>query len=336
MRKNKKNILKSSRRVCPMGAPETEICRTAEKLGKLFNLVEVDAPDVLLTHGPAPKNVVDALRVLLDVMFPGKLSAQPVTGDDLGVFLIRRLSEAWRLLHRDIRRALPYRWIGEAARVEGVRPPKVADLEQETRRILDAFYDTLPRVRNLLIDDVQAAYDGDPAALTFAEVLLSYPGLLAIAAHRIAHELYALDVPIIPRIMSEWIHTKSGVDIHPGARIGHAFFIDHATGVVIGETTQIGDHVKLYQGVTLGARSFALGANGIPIKHIKRHPTIEDRVIIYANATILGGETVIGARSIIGSNVFLMESVPPDSVVSSIHPELTIREKRKAPRPKKT
>ena len=317
-------------RTCTMGAPETDICDTARELSKLFNLVETDAPDALLSHGPAPKNIVDALRVLLDIVFPGKITAAPVDGTDLGVFLVRRLSEVWRLLHREIRRALPYRWIGEAARVEGVRPPKVDNLDRETNRILKAFFATLPGVRKLLVADVQAAYDGDPAALTFAEVLLAYPGLLAIAAHRLAHELYRLQVPIIPRVMSEWIHTKTGTDIHPGAKIGKAFFIDHATGVVIGETTEIGNHVKIYQGVTLGARSFNLGADGHPVKHIKRHPTIQDRVIVYANATILGGQTVIGARSVIGSNVFLMESVPPDSIVSSIHPELSIRGKNPA------
>ena len=319
-----------SSRLCPMGAPEAEICKTANALAGLFNRVETDAPDGLLTHAPAPKNTVDSLRVLLDVMFPGKISATPVDGSELGVFLIRRLSEAWRLLHREIRRALPYRWIGAAARVEGAHPPKIDNLDRETDRILRAFLDTLPEVRKLLVADVQAAYDGDPAALTFAEVLLAYPGLLAIAAHRLAHELYRLQVPIIPRVMSEWIHTKTGTDIHPGAKIGKAFFIDHATGVVIGETTEIGNHVKIYQGVTLGARSFNLGADGHPVKHIKRHPTIQDRVIVYANATILGGQTVIGARSVIGSNVFLMESVPPDSIVSSIHPELSIRGKNPA------
>ena len=314
-------------RQCVMGAPEVNICDTARHLIKSFNVVDTDTPDGLLTHGPAPKNTVDALRILLDVMFPGKITATPVDGTDLGVFLLRRLSQVWRLLHGEIRRALPYRWIGEAARVAGARPPKVDNLDRETKRILKRFFDSLPVVRQRLVADVQAAYDGDPAAHTFAEVLLAYPGLLAIAAHRLAHELYRLDVPIIPRIMSEWIHTKSGVDIHPGAKIGNAFFIDHATGVVIGETTEIGNHVKLYQGVTLGARSFDLDDKGNPVKHIKRHPTIRDRVIIYANATILGGETVIGARSVIGSNVFLMESVPPDSVVSSVHPDLRIREK---------
>ena len=314
----------------PPAAPEAEICQTARQLAALFNPSAIDAPDALLTELPAPKNIVDALRTLLDTMFPGKISGAAVKAPDLGDFLVRRLAEGWRLLHREIRRALPYRWIGEAARAEGARPPKVENLDRETDRILKAFLDTLPGVRKLLVADVQAAYDGDPAALTFAEVLLAYPGLLAIAAHRLAHELYRLQVPIIPRVMSEWIHTKTGADIHPGARIGRAFFIDHATGVVIGETTEIGDHVKLYQGVTPGPRSSALGAAGLPVKHIKRHPTVRDEVIIYAHATILGGETVIGARSVVGSNVFLMESVPPDSVVSSVHPELTIREKKRA------
>ena len=315
-------------RLCKMGAPESKICMTARALGELFNHVDVDAPDALLTRAPTSRNTVEALRILLDILFPGRISATTVESAELGVFLVRRLSEAWRLLHREIGRALPYRWIGEAARAEGTRPPKMDHLEAETDRILRAFLDALPSVRQLLVADVQAAYDGDPAALTFAEVLLAYPGLMAIAAHRLAHELYKLNVPIIPRIMSEWTHTKTGADIHPGARIGQAFFIDHATGVVIGETAEIGNHVKLYQGVTLGARSFALGLTGLPVKHIKRHPTVRDHVIIYAHATVLGGETVIGERSIIGSNVFLMDSVPPDSVVSSNHPEVSIREKK--------
>lgn len=325
--KKKKSSPRSAPKRCVMGANESEICKTADELSKLFNPADVDAPDALLGDSPTPRNVVNALRILVDIIFPGKVSATSVDASELSVFLIRRLGEAWHLLHREVRRALPYRWVGEAARVAGIRPPKVANLEQETRRILKAFFAALPSVRRMLVADVQAAYDGDPAALTYAEVLLAYPGVLAIATHRLAHELYRLRVPIIPRIMSEWTHTKTGVDIHPGAQIGKAFFIDHATGVVIGETTRIGDYVKLYQGVTLGARSFAVDAKGHPVKHIRRHPTVEDHVIIYANATILGGGTVIGARSVIGSNVFLMESVPPDSVVSSIHPELSIQDK---------
>ena len=317
----------SSTRRCHMGPPEADICAIARTLAQQFNLTGADSPDALPAECPEPAKVVDALRILLDIIFPGKITSPPDGPSELGVFQLRRLSELWPLLYHQIRRALPYRWLGEAARVQGVRPPKVANLDRETSRILRAFFKTLPAVRELLVQDVQAAYDGDPAAHTYAEVLLAYPGLLAIAAHRLSHELYKLKVPIIPRIMSEWIHTKTGTDIHPGARIGQAFFIDHATGVVIGETTQIGNHVKIYQGVTLGARSFDLDDKGNPVKHIKRHPTIRDQVVIYANATILGGQTVIGARSVIGANVFLMESVPADSIVSSIHPELSIFDK---------
>jgi len=177
----------------------------------------------------------------------------------------------------------------------------------------------------MITEDTRAAYEGDPAALSFAEVQIAYPGLLAVVSHRIAHELYRQEVPIVPRVMSEWIHTKTGIDIHPGARIGHGFFIDHGTGVVIGETTEIGNRVKVYQGVTLGARSFPLDENGMPIKHIKRHPTVEEDVVIYSNASILGGDTVIGKGSTIGGNVFLMDSVPPHSVVAAIHPEPKVK-----------
>ena len=187
----------------------------------------------------------------------------------------------------------------------------------EAENILTAFFNALPKIRVAIIDDIQAAYNGDPAALSYAEVQLAYPGVLAIASHRLAHELYKLDVPIIPRIMSEWTHTQTGVDIHPGAKIGSGFFIDHATGVVIGETTTIGCNVKLYQGVTLGAKSFPLDETGNPIKHIQRHPTVEDDVVIYANATILGGDTVIGKGAVIGGNVFLTRSVAPGSKVIS-------------------
>ncbi|MDR0993698.1 MAG: serine acetyltransferase [Verrucomicrobiota bacterium] len=315
---------------CSNAIQESSICQTAHELAKLYSLGDVDAPDGLLGHAPGTRNTHEALRFLLDIVFPGKVTGTTISNDELGVFLLRRLSDAWHLLHQEIRRALLYRWLGEAARVEGKAPPSKENLDLEARRILKILLQKLVAIRRLVVEDIQAAYDGDPAALTFAEVQLTYPGLLAVAAHRIAHELYELNVPIIPRIMSEWVHSMTGTDIHPGARIGHAFFIDHATGVVIGETAQIGNHVKLYQGVTLGARSFKLDEEGNPVKHIKRHPTVKDEVVIYANATILGGDTVIGARSIIGSNVHLMESVPADSVVSANYPDVLIREKRRA------
>jgi serine O-acetyltransferase len=176
--------------------------------------------------------------------------------------------------------------------------------------VVPTWFAQLPRVHAMLLEDAEALHVGDPAAESLAEVILAYPGFLAIAVHRLAHELYRLDVPLFPRLLSEWSHRETGIDIHPGARIGAAFAIDHGTGVVIGETTEIGERVRLYQGVTLGALAVSK-----KLANRKRHPTIGDDVVIYANATILGGRTVVGAGSLIGGNVWLTESVPPGSVV---------------------
>ena len=181
--------------------------------------------------------------------------------------------------------------------------------------IIITFLDKMPKIRRKLQTDIHAAYVGDPAAQSFEEILLSYPSLEMMSIHRIAHELYKLKVPLIPRMMNEYGHRVTGIDIHPGASIGEHFFMDHGTGIVIGETTEIGDNVKIYQGVTLGAKSFKLDANGNPVKGIKRHPKIEDNVVIYSHATILGGDTVIGHDSVIGASVWLMESVPPYSKI---------------------
>lgn len=301
---------------------ERRLCETVSQLRAHYSADKADRPDSLLDAYPDTTHVVEALRTLIDAMFPGRLYHSLVEADELAMFLTRRLSQAWRLLREEIERALPFRWMSASA--DEARAPE-KNLRAEAQRIMTAFYAQLPKVRALLVEDVVAAYNGDPAAMNYAEVQLAYPGLLAVTSHRLAHELYLLDVPVIPRMMSEWTHSRTGVDIHPGARIGHGFFIDHATGVVLGETTEIGDHVKIYQGVTLGARSFPLDENGNPIKKIKRHPTVEDHVVIYANATILGGDTVIGANSTIGANVFLMESVPPNSFVANRHPELHIK-----------
>ena len=183
----------------------------------------------------------------------------------------------------------------------------------------------LPAIKRVLEDDIQAAYDGDPAAKSLMEIVMSYPGLHAIAVQRIAHLLYEKDVPLIPRVMSELAHSRTGIDIHPGARIGAGFFIDHGTGVVIGETCVIGRNVKLYQGVTLGALSFPKDANGNPIKGIKRHPEVRDGVTVYAGATILGGDTVVGEGSVIGGNVWLTHSVPPHSTVYNAQPKPNIK-----------
>ncbi len=251
-------------------------------------------------------------------MLPGRMSPVEISSDELGLFLEKRLGEAWQSLLPEIERAIPFKWDGEAARCEaeiGEGEAKKVDAHEESLRVMKEFYQQFAKIREFVIEDIKAAYEGDPAALTYAEVQLAYPGLLAVVSHRLAHRLYKLDVPIIPRIMSEWVHTQTGVDIHPGAEVGKGLFIDHATGVVIGETAHIGNRVKLYQGVTLGAKSFPLDEHGRPIKHIQRHPTVEDNVVIYSNASILGGDTVIGAGSTVAGNVFLMESVPPNTFV---------------------
>lgn len=315
--------MKKRIRTC-IGDPLTEsLCGTAAALRPLYGTEREDQPDSLLRGYPDPAQVIESLQILIDVLLPGRSAPSEMDSDDFGVFLLRRLSSAWRGLRPSIEKALPFRWKGAASASRKELTAK--QLREETLRVLKRFFDELPGVRTLLIEDIKAAYDGDPAALTYAEVQLGYPGLLALASHRIAHVLYHLEVPVVPRIMSEWTHSQTGVDIHPGARIGHGLFIDHATGVVIGETSEIGNRVKIYQGVTLGARSFPLDRNGKPIKRIKRHPTIEDDVVIYANATLLGGDTVIGKGSTIGGNVFLTESVPPNSFVTAKRAELKIQ-----------
>ena len=181
------------------------------------------------------------------------------------------------------------------------------------REICNQFINTLPTIKKLLLTDIQAMYEGDPACTSKVEVTLAYPGFYAMLIHRTAHALYELNVPLIPRLMSEYAHRKTGIDIHPGAKIGAYFCIDHGTGIVIGETTVIGEHVKLYQGVTLGAKSFALDEDGNPIKGGKRHPNIGDNAVIYANATILGGETTIGSGSIIAANAWINRSIPANT-----------------------
>jgi serine O-acetyltransferase len=191
--------------------------------------------------------------------------------------------------------------------------------------VIERFLDRLPGIRTLLSEDVEAAFEGDPAARSFAEIVVAYPAIRAIAIYRIAHELFSLGVPLLPRMMTEYAHDRTGIDIHPGATIGRRFFIDHGTGVVIGETTAIGDDVRLYQGVTLGAKA---PQRGETLRGVKRHPTIEDDVTIYAGATILGGDTTIGEGSVIGGNVWLIESVAPNSKVIAEPPSQRVRQRR--------
>src|SRR5262245_16384692 len=201
----------------------------------------------------------------------------------------------------------------------------VLDLEGLAQQKAIELLRRLPDIRAILEQDVHAAYEGDPAAKSYHEIIFCYPGLEAVSIYRIAHELLLLGVPLVPRMMTEYAHAKTGIDIHPGARIGAGFFIDHGTGVVIGETCDIGRNVKLYQGVTLGALSFPRDSSGNIIRGMKRHPTLEDEVVVYANATILGGDTIIGHHAVIGSNVWLMQSVAPHTVVTMEKPSLRIK-----------
>jgi len=210
-----------------------------------------------------------------------------------------------------------------------LRFAKLDQAAKQAREITTSFLAQLPELRKIIKTDVDAAYAGDPAARSVEEIILAYPCVLAISLQRVAHVLYHLRVPLLPRMLTEYGHDRTGIDIHPGARLGSHFFIDHGTGVVIGETATVGAHVKLYQGVTLGAKSFEVDDEGRPIKGVKRHPDIGDHVTIYAHATILGGDTRVGAHSIIGSNVWLMKTIPDESVAYFKGENLIVRSRRK-------
>lgn len=271
---------------------------------------------------PSRSAIVEIIHRLFELMYPGFYGRQDLTEPNIREHVAATLDELARMLHQQIHQCLCY----ERER-RGELQPDNEPCDKKALRLALEFLERLPNVRDLLAGDVQAAYDGDPAATGTDEVILAYPGLMAVTVYRLAHELHVAGVPLMPRIMTEWAHGVTGVDIHPGARIGRNFFIDHATGVVIGETTEIGDNVKIYQGVTLGALSFPKDERGRIIRGSKRHPTIEDGVVIYAGATVLGGTTRIGSRSEVGGSVFLTRSVPANSVVKLKAPELKVRSK---------
>jgi len=250
---------------------------------------------------PSREAVVEITRNLLRLVFPGFYDDE-IHSNQVVVFTTELVETIRQSLLRELHKSLVY------------RPVDKNDLAGTAERITHEFLAELPAVRATLQTDVTAAYEGDPAAISNEEIILAYPGIEAIAVQRMAHLLYRRQVALIPRIMTEWVHNKTGIDIHPGAQIDSHFFIDHGTGVVVGETSVIGQRVKLYQGVTLGAKSFPKDAQGRCVKGIKRHPNIEDDVTIYAGATILGDVT-IGRGSIIGGSVWLLDSVPPGTVV---------------------
>ena len=254
--------------------------------------------------------LLDEVRSL---MFPGYFDDDTLAGESSATLVGERLMRIERVLCEQVRRALLYDDWTLADEVARTRAEAVAD----------EFVEQLPRLQRLLLKDAEAAFEGDPAAQSREEVILTYPGMYAIMVHRIAHELYVRDVPLIPRLMSEYAHGATGIDIHPGATIGEYFFIDHGTGVVIGETTQIGHHAKIYQGVTLGATSTRKGQ---ALSGTKRHPTLGDYVTVYSNASVLGGDTYIGSGSVIGGSAFVVESVPENGRVSVKDQEVVIRQ----------
>lgn len=262
---------------------------------------------------PSKRAVGQICEDLLQLLFPGFHDDDAVHHGSLADLTTERLARVVARLTDQVRKSVR---IGDPKKPTGKTPP-----------IIEQFCKALPEVRELLRTDIEAAFEGDPAALVREEIIVSYPFIEAIGIQRLAHRLHRLGAPFIPRMMTEWAHGRTGIDIHPGATIGTHFFIDHGTGVVVGETCVIGNHVKLYHGVTLGARSFVKDGAGHIVKGGKRHPNVQDHVTIYPNSTILGGETVIGAHSTIGANVFLMQSVPPHSLVVYEETQLSIRSK---------
>jgi len=263
---------------------------------------------------PSQDRVTELARDLMHLLFPGFFEDTGLTQAEAALWLDRLLEKIESRLTTEIEKCLRY-----------ARDPEPKDAAS---RLATQFLGALPEVRRLVQTDIAAAYTGDPAARSTDEIILAYPCVLAISLQRLAHVLYALQVPLLPRMLTEYGHERTGIDIHPGAHIESHFFIDHGTGVVIGETATIGKHVKIYQGVTLGAKSFETDGKNNPVKGVKRHPDIEDHVTIYAHATILGGDTRIGAHSVIGANVWVRDSIPAHSMAYYKETSLVVRPRK--------
>ncbi len=275
---------------------------------------------------PSRRAIINIIYKTFPVLYPGYFSNKRLDDVNVNYYLGEEITELFDVLTGQIAYAIRHDCIR-------FNQPCIR-CEDRSQEISLKFIEAIPDMQKALSKDVRAAYEGDPASRHFDEIIFCYPGLFAITVYRIAHFLYVHGVPLIPRIMTEYAHSRTGIDIHPGVEIGESFFIDHGTGVVIGETTTIGNRVRIYQGVTLGALS--LGKEECDtLRKKKRHPAIEDDVIIYANATILGGHVVIGARSVIGGNVWLTESIPPDTEVFLKKPELVMKNKSKKIKSKK-
>jgi serine O-acetyltransferase len=300
---------------------KTSVTELAEKLiasyASVGGINRQDAANL-----PSKTAIVSITVDLLRLLFPGFFDDKPIHSSEIKLEITNLMDSVAGRLEDEIYKSLDYSF---------AKKGKARSMRTNAHDVTMGFLEKLPAVRELLQTDAEAAFNGDPAALSKEEVIVAYPFIEAIAVQRLAHELYLEEVPLIPRIMTEWAHGRTGIDIHPGASIGSHFFLDHGTGTVIGETCTLGHHVKMYQGVSLVAKSLAAGQL---LRGVKRHPTIEDHVTIYAGATIIGGETVVGAGSTIGANVFLMHSVPPESLV--IYEEVNVKIMSKKDRPTKT
>lgn len=292
-----------------MSEKKAAILEAVKSLAGNYNTEEMLLPKGKCSL-PSRSVIIELVRELRAVLFPGYFRIDTGACAFPEYYAGSLLNNLYDALKEQIEIAILYQ--GEEKEKAQLRAEKITG----------QFVKRLPEIQKMLLKDVQAGFDGDPAAKSKEEIIFSYPGFYAIYVYRIAHELYLEKVPFIPRIMSEFAHGKTGIDINPGATIGEYFFIDHGTGVVIGETTKIGNNVKIYQGVTLGALSTRMGQQ---LADVKRHPTIEDNVTIYSNSTVLGGETVIGENTIIGGNTFITESIPANTKVSAKSPELVIK-----------
>lgn len=287
----------------------------------IINHSKTDECYTHIDHEPISSEgyVVDMINKFRDVLFPGYYSREKLDPVNINYSMGQTVSTLYDMLAEQVTHNIRHDCFRYDLPCTGC--------EEQGHHISLELMNAIPEIRKILATDVQAAYDGDPAAKSHDEIIFSYPGIYAIAVYRVANRLFELGVPMLPRIMSEHAHSITGIDIHPGATIGNRFVIDHGTGVVIGETTHIGNNVRIYQGVTLGALSLPIDA-GERLRGKKRHPTIEDDVIIYSGATILGGDTLIGARSVIGGNVWMTKSVPPDTTVLLETPKLIYKKGR--------
>jgi serine O-acetyltransferase len=312
-----------------MAQPSSEPYGLGERLPDLVDRILASYTTAEQTHHidkqylPSRNAIVEALEMLLEVMYPGYFGRRNLTSHNVVYHVGELLPRIGEILHREIYHSFCF-----LDEIEGKAPVGGDDCRERAREMVVRFLEMLPEIRALLADDVQAAFDGDPAAVHPAEAILCYPGVLAISVHRLAHVLHLLGVPWVPRVMSEWSHGQTGIDIHPGAIIGRRCFIDHGTGVVIGETAELGDNVKVYQGVTLGALSFPKDERGRLIRGHKRHPTVANNVTLYANAIVLGGDTTVGDSAVVGGSVFLTSTIPSGCTVTIKPPELTIRKGR--------